>query len=149
MGIPLKSHLKCTTLRKCFIQIGHLGLHILYNHFCDLSFHSVLCFQNDYHKNNINDLKNINCNKVNDLVFLSVSKYCARLICSGGICIGGICPGGKCPGGKCPGGYMSSSKCPGGGGGGGGWLCPRSLIHTKRQIPPIPNDCKRLDNLSI
>ena len=35
--------------RKCFIQIGHIGLHILYNHFCVLSFHSVLCFPNDYH----------------------------------------------------------------------------------------------------
>ena len=23
------SHLKCTTLRKCFIQIGHLGLHYI------------------------------------------------------------------------------------------------------------------------
>ena len=35
--------------RKCFIQMGHLGLHILYKHFCVLSFHSVLCFPNDYH----------------------------------------------------------------------------------------------------
>ena len=43
------SHLKCKTLRKCFIQIGHLGLHILYNHFGVLSFHPVLCFPNDYH----------------------------------------------------------------------------------------------------
>ena len=25
------------------------GLHILYNHFCVLSFHSDLCFPNDYH----------------------------------------------------------------------------------------------------
>ena len=91
------SHLKCTTLRKCFIQIRHLGLHILYNHFCDHSFHSVLCFPNDYHmvkeeKWNINYLKNINYNKVNDIFFLSVSKVCARLICSGSICPGGICP---------------------------------------------------------
>ena len=67
---------------------------------------------------NINDLKNINYNKVNDLFFLSVLKVCARVICSGG-----ICPGGKCPGGKCPGGFMSGGKCkcqggtcPGGGG---------------------------------
>ena len=35
---------------------------------------------------NINDLKNINYNKVNDLFFPLVSKVCARLICSGGIC---------------------------------------------------------------
>ena len=51
--------------------------YILYNHFCDLSFHTVLCFQNDYHlikeeKWNTSDLKNINYNKVNDLFFLSV-----------------------------------------------------------------------------
>ena len=57
----------------------HLGLPILYNHFCVLSFHSVLCFPNGYHmvkeeKLNINDLKNINYNKVNDLFCLSVSK---------------------------------------------------------------------------
>ena len=61
---------------------------------------------------NINDLKNISYNQVNDLLFLSVSKVCARLIGSGDICpgvyvLGGNCPGGKCPGGKCPGGYMS------------------------------------------
>ena len=78
-----------------------MGLHILYNHFCDHSFHSVLCFPNDYHmveeKWNINDLKNINYNKVNNIFFLSVSKVCARLICSRGICPGGICPGGICP----------------------------------------------------
>ena len=90
------SHLKCTTFRKCFIQIGHLGLHILYKHFCVLSFHSVLCFPNYYHrveeeKWNINDLKNINYNEV------SVSKVCARLICSGGICLGGIRLVGICP----------------------------------------------------
>ena len=75
----------------CFIQIGHLGLHILYNHFCVLSFHSVLCFPNDYYmvkeeQWNINDLKNIYYNKVNDIFFPLVSKVCARLICSGGIC---------------------------------------------------------------
>ena len=109
---------------------------ILYNRFCVLSFHSVLCFPNDYHmvkeeKLNINDLKNINYNKVNVLFFLSVSKVCARLICSGGICPGGIClggkcpkgymswgGGGKCPGGICPGGTCLGSKCPGG-------ICPR------------------------
>ena len=32
-----------------FIQIGHLGLHSLYNHFCVLSFHSILYFTNDCH----------------------------------------------------------------------------------------------------
>ena len=51
--------------------------YILYNHFCVLSFRSVLCFQNDYHmfneeKWNTTDLKNINYNKVNDLFFLLV-----------------------------------------------------------------------------
>ena len=86
-------------IRECFIQIGHLGLHILYNHFCVHSFHSVWCFPNDYHtvkqeKWNINDLNNINYNKVNDLFFPSLLKVCARLICLGDICPGGICPGG-------------------------------------------------------
>ena len=33
-------------LRKSFIQIGYLELHILYNHFCVLSFHYLLCFPN-------------------------------------------------------------------------------------------------------
>ena len=69
---------------------------------------------------NINDLKNINYNKVNDLFFLSVSKVCARFICSGrgggicpgGICLGGICPVGKCPGGKCPGVHGRGSSTP-------------------------------------
>ena len=74
------SHLKCTTLRKCFIQIGHLGLHILYNHFCVLSCHSVLCFPNDYHmvkeeKWNINDLKNIN-HKQMTFSFFQFQRLC-------------------------------------------------------------------------
>ena len=42
----------------------------------------------------IYDLKNINYNKVNNLFFLSVSKVCASLICSGGMSRVGICPGG-------------------------------------------------------
>ena len=61
---------------KCLIQICLLGLNIglLYNNFGVLSFHSVLCFPNDYHmvmeeKWNINDLKSINCNKVNYIFF--------------------------------------------------------------------------------
>ena len=54
---------------------------------------------------NVYYLKNINYNKVIDLFFLSISKVCANLICSGGIW--GICPGGICPGGMCPRGYMS------------------------------------------
>ena len=42
-----------------------VGLHILYNHFCVISFHFVLCFPNDYcmvmeEKWNISYLKNIN-----------------------------------------------------------------------------------------
>ena len=50
---------------------------ILYNLFCVLSFHTVLCVPDDYHivkeeTWNINDLKNINYNKVNELFFLSV-----------------------------------------------------------------------------
>ena len=65
-------------------------------------FSFVLCFPNDYHmvkeeKWNINDLKNINYNKENDLFFLSVSKVYARLLCSGGICPVGICLGDICP----------------------------------------------------
>ena len=32
-----------------FIQIGHLDLHSLYNHFGVLSFHSILYFSNEYH----------------------------------------------------------------------------------------------------
>ena len=64
-----------------------------------ITFHSVLCFPNDNHmvkeeQCNINDLKNINYNKVNGLYFLSVSKVCARLIRSGGICPRGLCPRG-------------------------------------------------------
>ena len=35
------------------------------------------------------DLENINYNKVNNF-FVSVSKFCAGLIFSGGICPGGI-----------------------------------------------------------
>ena len=54
--VNVLSHLKCTILRKCFIQISHLGLHILYNHFCVLSFHSVLFFPNDYHMVKVLDL---------------------------------------------------------------------------------------------
>ena len=55
----------------------------------------------------------INCNKVNNNFFLSLSKVCASLICSGGLSVKGVyvlwgkCPGGKCPGGICPRGYMS------------------------------------------
>ena len=82
---------------------------------------------------NMNYLKNINNNKVNDLFFLfKVSKVCARLICSGGICPGGIYVqkvyvlGGICLGGKCPGGLHVR---------GGGGLCPRytstwAIVHT-------------------
>ena len=33
----------------------------------------------------------------NDLFLLSVSKVCARLICTGGKCSGGKCPGGIRP----------------------------------------------------
>ena len=100
---------------------GHLGLHSLYNNFCVLSFHSVLCFSNDYHivkeeKWNRYDLKNINYNKVNNIFFISVPKVCASLICSGFIHPGGICPGGICPGDICPGGI-----CPGG-------ICPRGCM---------------------
>ena len=63
----------------------NLGLHILYNY---VSFHSVLCFPNDYdmvkvEKWNINDLKNINNNKVNDLFFLSASKVVLDLVVQG------------------------------------------------------------------
>ena len=42
------------------------------------------------------DLKNIYCNKINNSFLLSVSKFCASLIYSGGICPGSICPGGIC-----------------------------------------------------
>ena len=82
------------------------GLHSLYNH-------SVLCFPNNYHmvkeeKGNRYDLKNINCNKQDNIFFLSVSKVCDSLVSSGGICPGGIFPGGFCQGRFCP-----QGKCPG------------------------------------
>ena len=85
---------------------------------CVLPFHSVCCLLNEYHlvkeeKWNINDLKNINYSKVNDLFFISVSKVCARLICSGDNCPGVSVLGGICPGVKGPGGYMSGGICLG------------------------------------
>ena len=56
-------------------------------------FNSVLYFPHNYHnswsrkkKGSRCDLKRINYNKVNSNFFLSVSKVCASLICSGGIC---------------------------------------------------------------
>ena len=74
-----------------------------------LLFSVVLYFPHNYHilwswkkKGNRCDLKNINYSKVNSNFFLSVSKVCASLICSGGICqgagrvyvLGDICPRG-------------------------------------------------------
>ena len=46
---------------------------------------------------NINDLKNINYNKVKDLFFLSVSKIVLDLFVMWGVSV----QGGKCPGGIC------------------------------------------------
>ena len=53
----------------CYIKVGHLGLHSLYNHFCVLSFHSILYFTNDWNRF---DVKNINYHKVDNI--LSVLK---------------------------------------------------------------------------
>ena len=58
---------------------------------------------------NINDLKNINYNRVNHLFFISVSKVCARRICSGGICPGISVQMVSVQGGT----YMSRGKSPG------------------------------------
>ena len=63
-------------------------------------FTSVLYFPHDYHM--VKEEKGDRCdlqkdqlyNKVNSNFFLSVSKVCASLICSGGIRPGGICPRG-------------------------------------------------------
>ena len=82
-----------------FIQIGHLVLHLLNNHVCVHSSHSILYFPNDHHlveeltKRNRYVLKNINyTNKL-----ITFFQFCGfvSLICAGGIC---------------PVGYMSSNQ---------------------------------------
>ena len=72
-----------------FIQIGLLGLHSLYSHFCVLSFHSILYFSNRK-KWNIYNLNNINYNKVNTII--SVLQDFTRLIWTGGslVCVLGV-----------------------------------------------------------
>ena len=86
-----------------------------YTHYTTISVSFCLILfciiHNNYHmakkdKGNRYDLTNINCNKGNNIFFVSVLKVCPGLICSGGIRPGGICPWGKCPGGTSLGGYV-------------------------------------------
>ena len=68
---------------------------------------------------NINDLKNINYNKVNDFLFFQfrslVLDLFVQVVSVQGVYVWGVyILGGKYPGGYMSGGYMSGGKCLGG-----------------------------------